>query len=106
MTDNDVIGRHEHDEAMKRIEDWNKRQDARLKDIEGHVSNLSRLTVSVERLATSMEVMTKEQTKQGARLEILEGRDGEMWRMVVGYVITAVLGIVIGVAVDMFVIVA
>ena len=54
------------------------------------------LTNSVERLATSVEDMVKEQEKQGKRLEVLEGRDGEMWRKVVGYIITAVIGIVIG----------
>ena len=42
--------------------------------------------------------MVKEQEKQGNRLEVLEGRDGEMWRKIVGYVITAVIGIVIGFA--------
>ena len=56
------------------------------------------LTTSVERLATSVESMVKEQEKQGNRLEVLEGRDGEMWRKIVGYVITAVIGIVIGFA--------
>ena len=44
----------------------------------------------------SRAVCGKEQQKQGKRLEVLEGRDGEMWRKVVGYIITAVIGIVIG----------
>ena len=43
-----------------------------------------------------MESMVKEQEKQGKRLETLESRDGEMWRKAVGYVLTAILGIVIG----------
>ena len=38
----------------------------------------------------------REQEKQGKRLETLESRDGEMWRKAVGYVLTAILGIVIG----------
>lgn len=29
-------------------------------------------------------------------MEVLESRDGEMWRKVVGYIITAVVGIIIG----------
>ena len=45
-----------------------------------------------------MENMAKEQSRQGKRLEVLESRDGEMWRKVVGYAVTAVLGIVIGFA--------
>ena len=40
--------------------------------------------------------MAKEQEKQGKRLETLEKRDGEMWRKVVGYIITAVIGVVVG----------
>ena len=43
-----------------------------------------------------MENMLKEQLKQGERLEVLEARDGEMWRKVVSYAITAIVGIVIG----------
>lgn len=99
------VGRAEHNEFVRRIDDHNSRQDARLKEIEKSVANMTQLTVSVERLATSMETMAEEQKKQGSRLEVLEGRDGEMWRMVVGYVVTAVLGIMIGVAADMFIIV-
>ena len=40
--------------------------------------------------------MVKEQEKQGRRLDELEGRDGEMWRKVVGYIITAAVGILVG----------
>ena len=60
------------------------------------MSKMGALSTSVEKLALSMESMVKEQEKQGKRLEVLEGRDGEMWRKVVGYIITAVIGIVIG----------
>lgn len=105
MTDG-CVTRGEHEEFVKRMEESNRRQDVRLAEIERSVSNLTQLTVSVERLAANMETMAKEQQKQGTRLEVLEGRDGEMWRMVVGYVITAILGIIVGVAVDMFVIVS
>ena len=52
--------------------------------------------MSVEKLAQSIEVMCKEQEQQGQRLQTLESRDGEMWRKVVGYVITAIIGIVVG----------
>lgn len=40
--------------------------------------------------------MVKEQETQSKRLVSLENRDGEMWRKVVGYVATAVIGIVVG----------
>lgn len=44
-----------------------------------------------------MANMVKEQEKQGERLEALEGKDGEMWRTVVKYVLTTALGLLIGI---------
>ena len=64
--------------------------------MEENAQRIGTLTASVERLATSMEGMLKEQERQGKRLEALEGRDGEMWRKIVGYIITAVIGIILG----------
>lgn len=90
------ITRAEHEEFRKRLEEENKRQDRRIELLEENVREMSSLTTSVEKLATSMESMVKEQEKQGKRLEVLEGRDGEMWRKVVGYIATAVVGIIIG----------
>lgn len=90
------ITRAEHEEFRRRLEEENSRQDARIKLLEENIKEMQSLTASVASLAGSMERMTKEQEKQGKRLETLEGRDGEMWRKVVGYIVTAVVGIVIG----------
>ena len=90
------ISREEHEEFRKRIDETNKRQDKRISELEDSVKEITALTSSIERLAVNMESMVKEQEKQGKRLEILESRDGEMWRKVVGYAVTAVLGILIG----------
>ena len=90
------ITRAEHEEFRRRMEDENKRQDARLAALEDSVKEIQSLANSVASLAGSMERMTKEQEKQGKRLESLEQRDGEMWRKVVGYAVTAAIGIVIG----------
>ncbi len=57
---------------------------------------ISALATSMEKLATNMEGMVKVQEQQGKRLETLESRDGELWRKVVGYVSTAIIGIVVG----------
>lgn len=92
----DAITRKEHEEFARRIDAENERQNKRLQLLEENVRQIGSLTASVEKLATSMENMAKEQEKQGKRLETLEGRDGEMWRKVVGYIATAVIGIVIG----------
>ena len=90
------ITRAEHEEFRRRLEEENKRQDKRIELLEDNMRELNQLTTSVGKLAASVESMVKEQEKQGKRLETLEGRDGERWRKVVGYVITAVVGIVLG----------
>ena len=96
------ITRAEHEEFRRRLEEENKRQDKRIELLEESVREMRQLTTSVERLAVSVESMVKEQEKQGERLETLEGRDGEMWRKIVGYIVTAVAGILIGFVFNQF----
>ena len=97
------ITRAEHEEfrrsmelANRNLADENNRQNHRLDILEENAKAQTALAVSVERLATNMENMLKEQKEQGKRLETLESRDGEMWRKVVAYIATAIVGIVIG----------
>lgn len=90
------ITRAEHEEFRRRLEEENRRQDKRIELLEQNVEKMGSLTTSVEKLATNMESMLREQEKQGKRLETLEGRDGEMWRKVAGYIATAIVGIIIG----------
>ena len=90
------ITRAEHDEFRRRLEEENQRQNKRIELLETSVREISVLTASVEKLALSMENMAKEQEKQGERLEVLEQRDGEMWRKVIGYIITAVVSVTVG----------
>jgi tetrahydromethanopterin S-methyltransferase subunit B len=92
----DTISRAEHDEFARRIEERDKRQDRRIDILEENTKQIGALTVSIEKLAQSVEAMVREQEAQGKRLQTLENRDGEMWRKVVGYVVTAVIGIVLG----------
>ena len=73
-----------------------KRQNQRIANLEENVRQIGALTISVGKLATSMESMVKEQEEQGERLKTLEARDGEMWRKVTGYIITTVIGIIVG----------
>lgn len=98
------VTRAEHEEFCKRMEvensrldDENKRQNRRLEILETNSKQLTTLATAVEKLALSIENMAKEQASQGERLETLESRDGEMWRKVVGHVLTAVISIVLGV---------
>ncbi len=92
----DYVLRPEYDEYRERMKDENARQNKRIEILEESVKQNGELTLSVEKLATNMESMLKEQEKQGKRLDSLEARDGEMWRKVTGYLATAVIGIIIG----------
>lgn len=84
-----------HEEFARRMEDEHKRQNKRLSDLEVTVKNIGSLTASVASLAKSVEQMAKAQEQQNDRLEVLEGRDGEMWRKVVGYAATFIVGAVL-----------
>ena len=88
----DVITRAEHEEFRRRIAAEDARQNKRLTTLEENVRQIAALTVSVEKLATSMESMAKEQKDLGDKMEKLESRDGEKWRKVTSYVITALVG--------------
>lgn len=90
------ISRAEHEEFAKRIEEENHRQNRRIEILEKNVQQLAALTSSVEKLAYSIEGMVKEQESQGNRLEKLESKDGEKWRSVSSYVITVIIGLVLG----------
>lgn len=90
------IQRAEHEEFAKRMEDEHHRLNKRMELLENNVKQIGDLNVSVANLASSMNRMLEEQKKQGERLEVIENRDGEMWRKVTGYVITAVIGIIVG----------
>ena len=87
-----MISRAEHEEFVRRMDAENERQNHRLESAENDIKALRALHVAVEKLATNMERMFEEQRKQGARLETLESRDGELWRKIVGYALTAGAG--------------
>lgn len=81
-----------HNEFARRIDEENNRQNHRIESLEHTVHQISELTTSVKTLAVNMENMLAEQKKQGERLEVLEGRDGEKWRTVASHVIMLVVG--------------
>lgn len=92
----DFITRYEHEEFARRMEDEHKRISHRVSSLEEIVREINELTISVKELAVNMKSMLEEQKSQGDRLDVLESRDGEMWRKVAGYLITTVIGLVAG----------
>lgn len=79
-----------------RLNDENKRQNRRIDGIEKQFSQLNTLTIAVEKLADNMSNMLRELERQGGRLDILESRDGEAWRQIKYYFLTAMAGAVAG----------
>lgn len=92
----EYISRQEHNEFCKRMEEEDRRQNRRIELLENATRQIGEIATSVEKMAVSLQSMVKEQEQQGKRLEALESRDGEMWRKVVRYLVTAVIGIVVG----------
>lgn len=91
----DFIPRAEHEEFARRQDEENKRQNKRIELLEENVQKMGALTTSVEKLAANMESMLKEQEKQGERLGMLEGHDGDMWRNITSHIIMTVVGAVV-----------
>jgi len=98
------ISRAEHEafsEFMKaenqRLKDENDRQNKRLDLLENNMQQiitqqLTTLTATIERLNLSVGNILKEQAEISERLNKLESRDGDMWRTVVKYAVTAIVG--------------
>ena len=109
------ITRAEHEEFRRSMElanenlaAENNRQNKRLEVLEKSTEQITELTASVREMAANIQSMTTELTRQGKqmeqqakrtgeRLEKLESRDGEKWRQFVGYVLSVVVGAVLGV---------
>lgn len=94
--DSTPITRAEHKEFCKRVEDEDHRQNKRLEILEEQTKQFTDLVLSVRELAQSVKQLAETQKEQGEKLDELENRDGEMWRKVSGYVITAIIGLVLG----------
>ena len=99
------ISRAEHNEFVKRMEDEDHRQNRRLDKLEKEVETFGKIASSVERLATNMESMVKEQERQGERLDALEQKPADNWNTVTRAILNglgaSIAGAVLG-AVAMF----
>lgn len=83
-------------EFAKRVDIEDKRQNERLEALEKNYSLVNNLYVSVERLATNMEAMAKELSRQGECLKVIESQPAKRWDLVVTSIITGIAGAVIG----------
>ena len=88
----------EHKEFARRQDAENERQNRRLSLVEDSVRQINALTVSIEKMAVSMENMLAEQKRQGERLETLEKEPAEAGKQIRLAAITSVIGAVAGAA--------
>lgn len=96
--DDEYLRRYEHQKFARGVDREQVRQNKRIVDLEATVRQINDLTLSVQKLAINMENMLVNQTEQSKRLEELENRDGEKWRSISMYVLTALIGAVLGFA--------
>lgn len=94
--DQNYITRKEYEEHSRRMDDEHRRINHRLEAAEKGIEENHKLLLSVEKLALNMEALQKEQKEQGERIAEMEARDGEAWRNVKGYIITTIIGAVLG----------
>lgn len=81
--DNQYIGRGEHEEFVKRMEDEHRRMNKRIGDVEEKANTLVELTASVESIAASVKVLTE-------KVADLEKKPAENWNTIVKAALTAV----------------
>lgn len=88
--------RREHEEFSKRMEDDHERIKARIKNLEIMNKQINDLIIATNEIAISVKNLTEAQKAQSVRLQSLENRDGENWRKLIGYLITTIAGILVG----------
>ncbi len=81
-----------YDEAVKRIEAEEHRQNRRLDKLDEQMESLTELTAAVREMAVSVRNMQEELKKQGDRLEAIEKEPGDNWKKAVWLVVAALVG--------------
>ena len=87
----DYVTKAVHDEFARRIDEENDRQNKRLTILEQGQTQINELVSTVKVLAVNMENMAKEQVKQGAKLEEIEGKPAKRWETIISCIITALV---------------
>lgn len=101
--DGNYVLQQVHDEFARlmesenqRLAEENKRQNARILELEENVKEIHSLTVSVERMAVNMGNMLEEQKKQGDRLAKLEKEPADAYKQIKMSIVTSIIGTIVG----------
>lgn len=87
----DCISRVECKTCQDKYDEINNMQNKRLDALEENVKQIQSLTISVEKMAVSIEQMTKELSKQGERLEAIEKEPAQKWKQASWIVLSVIL---------------
>lgn len=87
-----------HDEFVRRVDEHNARQDKRIDGLEERYRQIQDLNASVQRIAINIEVMAKELSKQGERLEAIEKEPAQNWKKFMWLLFSALIGGVLVIA--------
>lgn len=88
----EYIGRGEHEEFAKRMEEEHTRQNKRISAMERALEQYNKIAISVEKMAINMELMLKEQKKQGEELEELKNAPVKKWNTLTTAILSAIGG--------------
>lgn len=96
----DYITKEFFSEYAKRMEEEHIRQNHRIAILEEAVKANAKIAISVEKMVVSMESMQKDLNNQGEKIDEIRSRDGNKWRKVTDYIVTALIGIILGIVVS------
>ncbi|MCC8039175.1 MAG: hypothetical protein LIP02_13735 [Bacteroidales bacterium] len=88
------ITRPEFEQYSQRMDEYNKRQDGRLKDIDAKVEKIGGMAIQIQRLADNTDMMLKEQKSASERLKAIEDEPKETIKTVRAAVLSAIGGAV------------
>ena len=88
----DYIGRGEHEEFVKRMEEEHKRQNKRITAVEIALEHQNELTLSIKKMAINMEHMLEEQKRQGEEIKELKEAPVKSWNTVKTAILSAIGG--------------
>lgn len=95
----EFITRAEHKEFAEKLEKEDERQNKRLANLEESLKQIYALNTSVEKIALSIETLTKEVGTQNERLKAIEEKPAQNWDkllwLVGGVIISAIGALVI-----------
>ena len=95
----EFITRAEHREFAEKLEKEDERQNKRLANLEESLKQIYALNTSVEKIALSIETLTKEVGTQNERLKAMEDKPAQNWEKAVwavgGVILTAIIALVL-----------